>query len=99
MKYAYLKNGDAVDQLRRILGNDKRMRSGPDAFMADFVYAHSKDDLLVLCKGPPRDLFSHGRAAANSLQTTQSSTRWRRYHRKAAAAGRRGTRSRHASAS
>jgi glycosyltransferase involved in cell wall biosynthesis len=67
MRYVYLKNGDAVEQLRRVAGTDQHMRSGPDAFMADFLHAHRDDDVLVLCKGPPLDTFTSGRVVAAAL--------------------------------
>jgi len=65
MRYVYLKNGDAVDQVRRIsLGADRR--GGPDAFISDFVRAHAADELLILSNWH-RDEFVWGNIQARSF--------------------------------
>lgn len=57
-RYVYVKNGDAVDQVRRVLQDTScGYSSGPDAFIGDFLRAHRNDDLLVLCSQRPRPEF------------------------------------------
>jgi glycosyltransferase involved in cell wall biosynthesis len=65
MRYVYLKNGDAVDQVRRI-GASAERPGGPDAFIADFVRAHADDQLLILSRWSA-DEFSSGNIQARSF--------------------------------
>lgn len=79
MRYVYLKNGDAVDQARRILaGSDER--GGPDGFIGDFMRAHLRDELLVLCNWKSRDSYSLGRVRAESFPI-EGRRRWRPFWR------------------
>jgi glycosyltransferase involved in cell wall biosynthesis len=64
LKYAYVKNGNAVDQVRRLLSRHELDRSGPDAFIGDFLAAHAGDELLVLCRTKERDRFERGNVRA-----------------------------------
>jgi len=63
MRYFYIKDGDAVDQVRRIAAGQVD-RSGPDAFICDFILSHANDDLLVAGVWDARDRFSFGRVRA-----------------------------------
>jgi glycosyltransferase involved in cell wall biosynthesis len=66
MKYAYIKNGDAVAQVRRYLaGADGR--SGPDAFIVDFLRTHPDDDIAVFCQSGSRDYEGAGRISAEAV--------------------------------
>jgi len=64
MRYAYIKNGDAVEQVRRILHAHAIETSGPDAFIADFLQARAADDVLVQSRWTTPDQFESGRVAA-----------------------------------
>ncbi|MEP7244982.1 MAG: glycosyltransferase [Gammaproteobacteria bacterium] len=65
MRYVYLKNGDAVDQVRRAFAGHVD-RSGPDAFISDFLRAHATDELLVLSRWRTRERVASGRVTAES---------------------------------
>ena len=67
MRYVYVKNGDAVDQVRRFVLAAKADRSGPDAFIGDFLQAHAEDEVLVLCRSSARVSFRHGNVRAESF--------------------------------
>jgi glycosyltransferase involved in cell wall biosynthesis len=67
LRYVYVKNGDAVDQVRIFALTRGTDRSGPDAFIGDFLRAHVKDDILVLCRSKERDCFEHGNIQAKSF--------------------------------
>lgn len=48
-KYIYIKNGNVIDQIKRIAPlNNKPIQSGPDAFLADLLYALKDEQLLVI---------------------------------------------------
>jgi glycosyltransferase involved in cell wall biosynthesis len=66
-RYAYIKNGDAVDQVRRVLSRDDIDHSGPDAFIGDFLRSHRNDELLVLCRWRDHDRFSAPGVTAESI--------------------------------
>jgi glycosyltransferase involved in cell wall biosynthesis len=56
MRYAYIKNGDAADQVRRLVPFDRPPDgSGPDAFIAEFLHANSAEDILVLSRSDRGD--------------------------------------------
>jgi glycosyltransferase involved in cell wall biosynthesis len=57
MRYVYVKNGDAIAQVRQIARATEVARSGPDAFIGDFLKAHAKDEVLVLCRTSRRSRF------------------------------------------
>lgn len=57
MRYAYVKNGDAVAQVRRVLA-DGGDGSGPDAFIASFLKSHATDDVLILSQWSSPDSLS-----------------------------------------
>lgn len=65
MRYAYVKNGDAVDQVRRVLASG--YRDGPDAFIGDFIRSHAEDELLVLCCWPQKDVLKARNIHAESF--------------------------------
>lgn len=65
MRYAYVKNGDAVAQVRRIVESGKR--AGADANIGGFLAAHRSDDVLVLCRSHPADRFEVSGVVAQSL--------------------------------
>ncbi|MBX5460394.1 MAG: glycosyltransferase family 4 protein [Steroidobacteraceae bacterium] len=68
-----MKNGDAVDQVRRVLEDTSAYLSGPDAFVGDFVRAHRADDVLVLCTNRPRrERYAAGRIRAEGYATATS---------------------------
>ena len=67
MRYAYVKNGDAVDQVRKFTLRGETDRSGPDAFIGDFLQAHVEDAVLVLCRSKVRDSFAQGNIRAESF--------------------------------
>lgn len=68
-RYAYVKNGDAVDQVRRLALGSELDRSGPDAFISDFVQAHANDELLILCRATRRERFQANNVRAESFPT------------------------------
>jgi glycosyltransferase involved in cell wall biosynthesis len=70
-RYAYIKNGDAVDQVRRVLNCEAIDRSGPDAFIGDFLRSHCNDELLVLCRWRDWDSFSAPGVRAESIPVRQ----------------------------
>src|SRR5688572_29798954 len=49
-RYVYVKNGDAVEQVRKFALRGDTDRSGPDAFIGSFLQAHAEDAVLVLCR-------------------------------------------------
>lgn len=66
MRYAYVKNGDAVAQVRRFLAGAKA-RSGPDAFIVDFLGSHADDEIAVFCQSESRDREVAGRISADAV--------------------------------
>lgn len=72
MRYAYVKNGDAVDQVRRVTSATTIDRSGPDAFIGDFIRAHAQDELLILCRMSHRDKLTLGKIHAESFPLSGS---------------------------
>lgn len=73
LRYVYVKNGDAVDQVRRVLEDTSAYMSGPDAFVGDFVRAHRADDVLVLCTNRPRrERYAADRIRAEGYATVTS---------------------------
>ena len=64
MRYTYLKNGDAVDQVRRISATGAFDPGGPDAFIGNFLAAHRNDEILVLCTGQKRNELRAGKVTA-----------------------------------
>jgi len=63
--YVYIKNGDAVDQVERILDPEQNTStSGPDAFIADFLINGSYSQVQVLSR--------HRRAANTSIGTVSA---------------------------
>jgi hypothetical protein len=57
MRYAYIKNGDAVDQVRRLAPFDRPLdASGPDAFIGEFLRANSAQEILVLSRTDRRSI-------------------------------------------
>jgi glycosyltransferase involved in cell wall biosynthesis len=67
MRYSYVKHGDAVDQVRRLLANRQFDGSGPDAFIGDFLRARVSDDVLVLCRATHGEQYRSDRIAARSF--------------------------------
>lgn len=65
MRYAYIKNGDAVAQARRVL--DASHYTGPDANIGGFLAAHRADDVLLLCRSRPTERWVSERLVAESL--------------------------------
>jgi glycosyltransferase involved in cell wall biosynthesis len=74
LRYVYVKNGDAVDQVRRFVLVGETDRSGPDAFIFDFLQARAGDSVLVLGRSEGRDRFKHGSIRAESFSAVG---RWR----------------------
>jgi glycosyltransferase involved in cell wall biosynthesis len=74
LRYVYVKNGDAVDQVRRFALAGETDRSGPDAFIFDFLKARARDTVLVLGRSKGRDRFEHGSIRAESFP---AAGRWR----------------------
>lgn len=70
MRYAYIKNGDAVAQVRRVLG--AASHTGPDANIGGFLAARRSDDVLVLCRSRPAERWASGRVLAESLPGPKS---------------------------
>jgi glycosyltransferase involved in cell wall biosynthesis len=66
-RYVYVKNGDAVNQVRQFAMTREIDRSGPDAFIGDFLQAHARDPILVLCRSKTRERFRHGNIQAESF--------------------------------
>lgn len=81
-RYAYVKNGDAVDQVRRLALAGELDRSGPDAFIGDFLQAHADDDLLVLCRSKHRDRFQANNLRAESFPAAAQAGRFGRVLRR-----------------
>jgi hypothetical protein len=76
MRYVYIKAGyDAVDQVRRLASTQDRYRSGPDAYIGEFLEHRSRDDVLVLCRTGISEQFEFGRVVARSYR---NDTRLRR---------------------
>ncbi|MFO7278082.1 MAG: glycosyltransferase family 4 protein [Pseudomonadota bacterium] len=73
LRYAYVKNGDAVDQVRRVL--ESGYRDGPDAFIGDFIRAHAEDELLVLCCWPRKDVLKAPNIHAESFPAVRTGPR------------------------
>lgn len=71
MRYVYVKNGDAVEQVRRMAAEGSA-RGGPEAFLADFIAAHSNDDVLLLCKAATRERLVIGKLSVESSPTGHS---------------------------
>src|SRR5687768_10173288 len=68
MRYAYIKNGDAVDQVRRLAPLDGPLdASGPDAFIGEFLRANREADILVLSRCERRDSFVFGSICAETF--------------------------------
>ncbi len=67
MRYVYVKNGNAVDQLRRLAQADDLDRSGPDAFVGDFIQAQRGNELLLLCRTPRREQYVEGELRAEAF--------------------------------
>lgn len=65
MRYAYVKNGDAVAQVRRVVESGKQ--TGADANVGGFLAAHHSDDVMVLCRSRPADQFEVSGVVAQSL--------------------------------
>jgi len=65
MRLAYVKNGDAVTQVRRVLASGAS--GGPDANVGGFLSSHDKDEIIVLCRSRPADRLHVGRVEAESL--------------------------------
>jgi glycosyltransferase involved in cell wall biosynthesis len=72
MRYVYLKNGDAVAQVRRIRAGLVD-RSGPDAFIGDFMRQHEGDSVLVLCQTPSSGFYADDGVRAFGLPVGKSS--------------------------
>ncbi len=68
MKYVYIKNGDAVAQVRRFLNASKYDAGGPDAFIVDFLRKRIDDEVLVICKSNQASQFKSGRICARSFK-------------------------------
>jgi len=66
MRYIYFKNGDAVAQVHRILGGTVD-RSGPDAFISDFLRRHVVDSVLVVCQAEHSSRYVDGNVCAMAL--------------------------------
>ena len=67
MRYAYVKNGNAVDQVRRLAHADDLDRSGPDAFVGTFIQAQRGNDLLLLCRTSRRERYVEGGLRAEAF--------------------------------
>ena len=67
MRYVYVKNGNAVDQVRRLAHADDLDRSGPDAFVGDFIQAQRGEDLLLLCRTSRRERYIEGELRAEAF--------------------------------
>jgi glycosyltransferase involved in cell wall biosynthesis len=65
MRYAYVKNGDAVEQARRVLEKAGEP-GGVDAFVGDFIHTHASDAVLLLCRAGRRERLVHGSLVAES---------------------------------
>ena len=74
LRYAYVKNGDAVDQVRMYAQEDAVNGSGPNAFIFDFLEAHVDDAILVLCRTNARERIEHANIRAESFPALG---RWR----------------------
>jgi glycosyltransferase involved in cell wall biosynthesis len=71
LRYAYIKNGDAVSQARRIVSGEYDA-SGPNAFIGDFMRAHARDELLILCEWHSTEEFRAERVHAQSYSMGRS---------------------------
>jgi glycosyltransferase involved in cell wall biosynthesis len=80
LRYAYIKNGDAVSQARRVVSGEYDA-SGPNAFIGDFMLAHARDELLILCQWRSAEEFRAGRVYARSYSggTNGLSRLWMRF--------------------
>jgi glycosyltransferase involved in cell wall biosynthesis len=67
MRYAYIKHGDAVDQVRRLSSCRDFDRSGPDAFIGDFLRAHANDEIFIACRADHAERFQSGHVMAVSF--------------------------------
>lgn len=74
VRYVYLKNGDAVEQTRRILTAGQH--EGPDACLGAFLAAHRSDEVLVLCRARPAGRFRAGRITVQSCPGPMAAGRW-----------------------
>ncbi len=65
LRIAYVKNGDAVDQVKRLVSlTDKPPTNGPDAFIADFLRHYSATSLLIMSRGNVNGVFNKGHIQA-----------------------------------
>jgi len=65
LRIAYVKNGDAVDQVNRLIPLvNEGPTNGPDAFIADFLRHYSKMPLLVMSRGNVNGVFKKGSVQA-----------------------------------
>lgn len=71
MRYAYVKNGDALAQVARFM-DGAGGESGPDAFIGDFLRRHPTEEVLVLCRGDRSAGIGNGRLRAQAV----ASPRW-----------------------
>src|ERR1700754_129612 len=71
LRYAYIKNGDAVSQARRVVSGEYDA-SGPNAFIGDFMRTHARDELLILCQWRSAEEFRAERVYARSYSVGTS---------------------------
>lgn len=76
-RYIYIKNGNAVTQLERIMALEKKITSGPDAFLYDLLQHISGAEILILsqhlekmllkCKGISARVYPLSRSYPSKL--------------------------------
>ncbi len=67
IRYAYVKNGDVVAQFERILAaGAKKITSGPDAFIYDFLQAVQNNPKLLLSRSTRNALFQKDESAVKA---------------------------------
>ncbi|AOY60018.1 glycosyltransferase family 4 protein [Desulfococcus multivorans] len=54
MRYLYIKNGDVIEQLSRIIASGEIDKSGPDAFLADLLANYIKMEPILLLSASHR---------------------------------------------
>ena len=67
MRYVYIKNGNAVQQLRRLFEAGTATAGGPDAFIADFLQSNSGAEIRVFCKTDRYEVFESKAVRAEGI--------------------------------
>lgn len=80
MKLAYIKNGDVIEQLNRIIDTPARPVSGPDAFLADLLHTYRVEPVLLLSAHHQAGRRQDGRLQAVVFGGHPGAPAWRWAH-------------------